>query len=88
MCIYLLIALIRVVCYILSIMTKDHLINDLKRRKAKLGTWKAVADELKVTQQYVHDVKEYRREPGPTFLSAMGLERVVVYRKIDSSKAA
>lgn len=61
-------------------MTKHTLIQTLERRKAKLGTWKAVADSLGVSQQYVHDVKKSRREPGPQFLQAMGLVRVVSYR--------
>lgn len=62
-------------------MTEDTLIRELERRKAKLGTWKAVAESLNVTQQYVHDVKERRRKPGPQFLQAMGLVRVVRYQK-------
>lgn len=62
-------------------MTKDSLIRELNRRKAKLGTWKAVAEDLRVTQQYVHDVKERRRDPGPQFLTALGLVKVVLYRK-------
>lgn len=65
----------------LASMTEDTLIRELERRKAKLGTWKAVAEDLKVTQQYVHDVKEKRRKPGPQFLQAMGLVKVVEYRK-------
>lgn len=64
------------------IMTEDTLIRELERRKTKLGTWKAVAESLNVTQQYVHDVKERRRKPGPQFLQAMGLVRVVQYRKV------
>jgi hypothetical protein len=65
-------------------MTRDSLIRELERRKAALGTWKRVSEELGVTQQYVHDVKERRRMPGPQFLRALGLERVVSYRKVSA----
>lgn len=60
-------------------MDKDSLIKELERRRIRLGSWKAVALDLGVTQQYVHDVKQRRREPGPTFLAALGLVKVVSY---------
>ena len=34
-----------------------------------------------VSQQYVNDVLKGRREPGESILKALGLERVVSYRR-------
>ena len=61
-------------------MTRETLVRDLEKRKARLGTWKAVAESLGVSQQHINDIKENRRDPGPQFLRAMGLERIVTYR--------
>lgn len=62
-------------------MTKDSLIKLLRQRKTTLGTWKAVADSLGVTPQYIQDIKDGRREPGKILLDALGMVRVVEYRK-------
>jgi len=40
------------------------------------------AEELDVSPQYLSDVLHRRREPGPKILKAIGLERVVEYRRI------
>jgi transcriptional regulator with XRE-family HTH domain len=39
------------------------------------------AADLGVSSQYLSDVLHGRREPGPKILNALGLERVVTYRK-------
>lgn len=44
------------------------------------GTQKAAAEKLGVSQQYLSDVLNEAREPGPLILSGLGIERVVIYR--------
>lgn len=66
-------------------MTKDTLIRELERRKDRLGSWKAVAESLNISPQYMSDLKDGNREPGETVLKALGLERVVSYRKATAS---
>ena len=55
-------------------MDRQGVVRELERRKARKGSWRAVALELKVSEQYVHDVKEGRRKPGTKILDPMGLE--------------
>jgi hypothetical protein len=40
-----------------------------------------VASELGVSSQYLSDVLRGARDPGPKILVALGLERVITYRK-------
>ncbi len=44
------------------------------------GTQKAAAEKLGVSQQYLSDVLNEAREPGPLILAGLGIERVVTYR--------
>lgn len=44
------------------------------------GTQKTAAEKLGVSQQYLSDVLNEAREPGPLILAALGIERVVTYR--------
>lgn len=46
-----------------------------------------VAEELQLSVQYLCDVLKRRRKPGPKVLKALGLERLVVYRRVNGSKA-
>lgn len=51
------------------------------RRKVKaLGSQRALAKELGISQSYLNDVLKGRKEPGEGILAPMGLERVVTYR--------
>ena len=52
----------------------------LQKRVSERGTQKAVAVDLGVSEQYLSDVLNGRREPGEAMLEALGLERVVTYR--------
>ena len=56
----------------------------LQRRIAK-STLRAVAGELGISPAYLSDAMRGNREPGPKILDALGLERVVMYRKKKSS---
>lgn len=40
------------------------------------------AKELDVSPQYLSDVLHRRREPGPAILKAIGVERVITYRRV------
>ena len=45
------------------------------------GSQKAWAEMNDLSSSYVCDVLMQRREPGDSILAALGLERVVTYRK-------
>lgn len=40
-----------------------------------------VANELGVSAQYLHDVLKLRRAPGKKILAALGLEKLITYRR-------
>lgn len=45
-----------------------------------------LAAELGISEAYLHDLFNGRREPGPTVLDALGLERKVTYRRKGNGK--
>lgn len=48
----------------------------------RLGSQRALAKELGVSEPYLSDVINGRRDPGPKILKALGLERIVDYRTV------
>jgi len=62
-------------------MTEDKAIELLASACAQAGGQSAWAKRAGVSQQYVQDVLKRRRAPGKAILDALGLERVVTYRK-------
>ena len=52
----------------------------LQRIVQERGSQKAAATELGVSEQYLSDVLNARREPGEKLVSALHVERVVMYR--------
>lgn len=60
-------------------MDNDWLINLLYSLIADLGSQKAVAKKLKVSQQYLNDVLRGRREAGDKILHPLGLKKVISY---------
>ena len=64
-------------------MTKEGLLKLLDSRKAKAGTWAKLAASLGISPQYLNDVKEGRREPGPKLLEALGKHAVTEYDDLD-----
>lgn len=62
-------------------MTKEALINTLHKRFVQLGSWSKVAASLKITPQYLQDIKDGRREPGDKLLKGLGMVKVVTYVK-------
>lgn len=63
-------------------MTKDELIQHLQQMIAQAGSQRELAIRLGVSAAYLGDVLHGKREPGSKLLKALGLERVVVYRKV------
>jgi transcriptional regulator with XRE-family HTH domain len=51
----------------------------VKRLAENLGGVRALARHLGVSASYVSDVMNGRRAPGPPFLKALGLRKVVAY---------
>ena len=54
----------------------------LKERVKKSGSQAAWARENGFSSPYVHDVLNFRRGISDSILAALGLERVVTYRKV------
>lgn len=65
----------------MPILTREKIITILQGRRAALGSQKAVADSLGVSQQYVCDVLNGRREPGKKMLTALGFSKEIGYKQ-------
>lgn len=63
-------------------MNVDQVREALRRACKKAGSQKAWAEQAQVTGAYVNDVLKGKRDPGDAILKTLGLERVVVYRKV------
>ena len=62
-------------------MTKAEVIELLQKQIARAGSQNAYAREIGVSQPYLNDVMNGRREPGPAILRALGLEGVLMFEK-------
>lgn len=60
-------------------MDNKWLVNHLYLLIAELGSQKAVAKKLKISQQYLNDILRGRREPGDKILKPLGLKKVISY---------
>lgn len=65
-------------------MTEDE-VRSLLKVKA-VPTQAAFAKENNISAQYVNDVIQGHRDPGPVVLDALGLEKVVSYRRKTTAK--
>ena len=65
---------------------KRHVMNKIYGLINVMGSQKAVAKHLGVSEMYLCDVLKYRREPGEKILKPLGYEKVIRYRKIKESK--
>jgi hypothetical protein len=63
-------------------MTEEQVIALLARECEKAGSQLAWAKANKLSAPYVGDVLRGRREPGKGILVALGLEKVVTYRRV------
>ncbi len=64
-------------------MTKEQLIEYLKQQAVEAGGQKILAERLEVSQAYLSDVINGRREPADKLLSALRMEQVVTYRFVN-----
>lgn len=62
-------------------LNEQDMMERLRAAIAAAGSQKTFADTHKLSQQYISDVLSGRRGVGKKLLDALGLERVVSYRK-------
>ncbi|MGC8520020.1 MAG: helix-turn-helix domain-containing protein [Steroidobacteraceae bacterium] len=58
------------------------------KKRVKSSTYAQVAQELGVSSTYIYDVLAGKRQPGPTLLKALGVERVITYRALPPDRRA
>lgn len=69
-------------------LTLPQVMDMLRERLDEAGSQKQLAAEFGVSTPYLHDVLHGRRLPADAVLDALGLERVVTYRKKEEADAA
>lgn len=57
------------------------IITEIRRAATKAGTQKALAARLGVSESYIADILNGRKDPGESVLEPLGFERVVTYRR-------
>ena len=60
-------------------MTLDELLRDVTKRVTTFGSRKNAAAHWGISAQYLGDVLQRRRAPGPRLLRALGVDREVTY---------
>ena len=65
-------------------MTASDVVSLLCQECERLGGGSAWAKMHGVSAQYVTDVRQGRREPGPAIYKALGLERVVSFKRVET----
>ena len=66
-------------------MTSAQVRQLLLAQSQKIGSQAALAKQLGVSAVYLSDVIRGKREPAETICAALGIERVVTYRKMKST---
>lgn len=61
-------------------LTREELLNLLRQKSKDLGSQKALAFQLGVSDQYLSEVMNWR-PVGPTILKALNIERTTIYRE-------
>jgi len=64
-------------------MDRGQFVEHLCRKASEVGGQKILARKLGVSETYLSDVINGRRDPADRLLSALGMERVVTYRFIE-----
>ena len=67
-------------------MTRDDVVELLRKRIGKAGTQAAIAREFGVTETYISDILHGKCAPGEKILGGLGLRRVVSYVRRESKK--
>lgn len=62
-------------------MKAKDVLRKLQARMEEVGSQKALADEIGVSQPYLSDVLKGKRDPGPSILSHLGLKKSAVYEE-------
>ena len=60
-------------------MDKADLVEHFKQRVAQYDTHKAAAEAIGISPQYLHDVLNGHREPGPIILKWLGAKKIIMY---------
>jgi DNA-binding transcriptional regulator YdaS (Cro superfamily) len=63
-------------------LTADAVRELIRRQCSKRGSQIVFANRIGVSQAYLNDVVHGRRTPADAVCKALGLERIVVYRKV------
>jgi len=69
-------------------LTHDQLVALLRQQAKEAGSQKILAIRWGISQQYLTDVLKGRRMPGPKILKMLGLEPVIMYKKIYRTNSA
>lgn len=64
-------------------MTKDELIEHLRKLVKEEGSQRNLAKRLGVSAPFIGDVLLGKREPAPKMLKALGLRRVVTFERLE-----
>lgn len=67
-------------------LTIDQLLAKIEDDVECMGSQKALAERLKLSEQYLGDVLKRRRAPGPKVLTSYGLRAVTNYVKDKEQK--
>ena len=62
-------------------MTREQLVRKLESMVSEEGSQVAVASKLGVSPSYLSEIMRGTREPGEKFLSALNLEKHVVFKE-------
>jgi DNA-binding transcriptional regulator YdaS (Cro superfamily) len=64
-------------------MNGTQLVGLLLRECKAIGDQAAWAAKHGISASYVSNVLQFRRDPGPAILAALGVERVVSYKRVN-----
>ena len=63
-------------------MNASHIVAILRRLEKEAGSQTAAASRLRISNTYFNEVVRGKKEPAAKLLAALGLERVVLYRRM------
>ncbi len=74
-------------CYAAPMFSKEEVLSRLRKAKKSAGTQQALADQMGVSQVYLSDVLNGRREPGPAILAFLNLKAETVFKEDGKARA-
>lgn len=66
--------------------TNEDIVEYLGLLSQKLGSQKLLAQKIGINQAYLSDILAERRDPADKILTALGMERVVTYRFVNTAR--